>query len=256
MGNITTGDVQRFYNGIANQRTHSTANRYLTLLRLLFNKAKLWGNFYQDNPCTGIKKGREAAPRLRYLSAEEIQRLLLAAHPRLYPVLVCAVLTGMRRGEILGMDWEHVNFEQGTIYVPKTKSGKPRFVPLATKLREVLLSLGPQPQGRVFDLPIIMLRRYFDRAVRAAGIREFLFHDLRHTFASHFIMKTSDMPTLQQILGHSSPAMTLRYAHLSRGHLASEMALFESAITVNPPVSALAGHQVRHQPQITLSERP
>jgi len=73
------------------------------------------------------------------------------------------------------------------------------------------------------------------QAQAAAGLRDVHVHDLRHTFASHFIMRTNDLPALQKLLGHSTPAMTLRYAHLSKGHLASEMAAFESAVPTGLP---------------------
>ncbi|OGR83074.1 MAG: hypothetical protein A3J74_06515 [Elusimicrobia bacterium RIFCSPHIGHO2_02_FULL_57_9] len=173
-------------------------------------------------------------------------RLLAAAHPRLYPVLMCALLTGMRRGEILGLTWENVNLEHGTLYLLKTKSGKPREIPLQTKLHEVLSNLGPKPGGSVFELPLIMLQRYFDRALKQAGIFGCRFHDLRHTFASHFIMRTNNLPALQKLLGHSTPTMTQRYAHLGPGHLASEMAAFESAIPVKLQNPLLDGHQSGH----------
>jgi len=171
-----------------------------------------------------------------------MERLLAAVHPRLYPVLLCALLTGMRRGEILGLTWENVNLEHGTIYLLKTKSGKPREIPIQAKLRDLLMGLKPQATGSVFNLPLIMLLRYFKKALERSGISYFRFHDLRHTFASHFIMQTNNLPALQKILGHSTPAKTQRYAHLGPGHLASEMAAFESAIPVKPQMSMLGGH--------------
>ncbi|MBI5210745.1 MAG: site-specific integrase [Elusimicrobia bacterium] len=124
------------------------------------------------------------------------------------------------------------------IHLERTKSGKSRDIPICSKLHEVLTSLFPRPSGSVFDLPVIMLRRFFEQVVKAAGIHSFRFHDLRHSFASHFIMRTNDLPTLQALLGHSTPAMTQRYTRLSRGHLASEMAAFESAIPVSGPAIA------------------
>lgn len=93
IGEITTADVQRFYNEISGRRTAATANRYLSLLRSVFNKAETWGDFYGKNPCKGVKKGRETAHRLRYLMPDEMERLISAAHSRLYPVVVCALLT-------------------------------------------------------------------------------------------------------------------------------------------------------------------
>ena len=232
IGFIGAADVQRYYNKIAARASNATANRHLTFLRAMFNRAADWGDFHGENPCRGVKKQREAPHRLRYLSVEEMDRLLAVVHPKLYPILVCALMTGMRRGEIFGLDWENVSLEHDTIYLLKTKSGKPREIPIASKLRELFLSLGPKPKGRIFEVPVITHRRYFDKAMSAADIHGFRFHDLRHTFASHFIMRTNDLPALQRILGHSTPSMTLRYAHLSKGHLASEMAAFESAVPI------------------------
>jgi integrase len=251
-GAITAADIQGFYNTIAVRASNSTANRHLSLIKAIFNKALAWGDFYGVNPCSRLKKGKEPAHRLRYLNADEMAALLVAAHPRLYPVLACALLTGMRRGEIMGLDWQNVDLERGNIYILQSKSGKPREVPILSKLHEVLRALGPRKRGPVFNLPYIMLRRYFAKALRDTDITEFRFHDTRHTFASHFIMRTNDLPALQNILGHSSPAMTQRYAHLSRGHLALELAAFESAIPVGntprPPHLAQSWHTAPEAP--------
>jgi integrase len=136
----------------------------------------------------------------------------------------------MRQGELLRLDWKNVSLERLTIYILEAKSGKPREVPITNKLREVLETLGPKREGSVFDLPKITLRRHFEKAMAGAHIAGFRFHDLRHTFASHFIMRTNDLPALQRLLGHSTPAMTLRYAHLSNGHMAANMATFEAGM--------------------------
>lgn len=238
IGELSAGDIQRHYNVVAGRASAATANRHLTLLRSIFNKAMAWEDFYGDNPCSRVKRLHEAPHRLRYLSREEMAALLEVSHPRLRPIIVCALTTGMRRGEIFGLRWENVSLERSTIYLLRTKSGKPREVPIGNRLRTELEALRPTPNGQVFDLPLIMLRRYFNRALKDAAILGFRFHDLRHTFASHFIMKTNDLPTLQNLLGHSTPAMTQRYAHLSRAHLASAMAAFESAIPQPLPVPA------------------
>lgn len=253
IGSITAGDCQAFYNEIAAPRQegqpprYSTANRYLTLLRLIFNRAADWGEFHGDNPCGRVRKGKEPAHRIKFLSQEEMTRLLDVSHPRLRPIVACALLTGMRRGEMLTLTWENVSLETDTIHILRSKSGKARQVPVGAKLREVLTTLGPRESGSVFELSEIMLRRYFDVALRKAGILDFRFHDLRHTFASHFVMRTNDLPTLQMLLGHSSPVMTQRYAHLSKGHLATNVAVFESAIPLNGASGTLNGHQERHQ---------
>lgn len=245
LASITAEDIQRHLNAVAARASNATANRQLTVLKSIFSKARAWGLYHGESPAASVRNKPVEAGRLRYLSHDELTDLIDKAHPRLYPLLMCALLTGMRRGEILGLNWENVSLERDVIYILKAKSGKPRELPIPAKLRDVLLTLGPKASGPVFDLPVIMLRRYFERALKDARIAGFRWHDLRHSFASHFIMRTNDLPALQTLLGHASPAMTLRYAHLSKGHLASELAAFESAIPVKTavPVFGLAPNQ-------------
>lgn len=250
VGEITSADIQRFYNEIQARASASTANRYLTLLCSLFNKAKAWGHFYGDNPCSMVKKQREPNHRLRFLSKEEIKALYENAEPRLRPFLVAALHTGMRKGELLGLRWENVSLDRATIYILEAKSGKPREIPITGQLSKTLESLGPKPEGPVLDLPEIMARRLFEKARKAAklpaeGPDKVTIHTLRHTFASHFIMQTHDLPTLQRLLGHCTPTLTQRYAHLSKGHLASEMALFEAGLALKQPTPAPAACESR-----------
>lgn len=251
INDIKTGEIQQFYNEITNRTSAANATRHLVIICAIFNKALAWGDFYGRNPCLGVIKGRQAANRLRYLTLGEIRILLKYAPARLYPVLVCALLTGMRRGEILNLRWEHIDLNSRIIYILQSKSGKPREIPMASQLRDELLTLGPMESGIIFPLPIIMLHRFFDKTLKEANITGFRFHDLRHTFASHYIMRTHDLPALQGILGHSTPAMTMRYAHLSQGHLASNMAAFESTMPVKQLILAqnitLDGHPGGHQ---------
>lgn len=249
IGAIGSADVQRFYNKAIAKNCVATANKKLTLLRSVFNKAKVWGYFYGDNPCNQIKKLKEVSQRRRYLSLDEIKRLLEKAHSRLYPVVICALMTGMRRGEILRLSWENIDWERGIIHIRKTKSGKVREIPIASKLREVLAGLPGERVGPTFKLPDIMLTRFFARAIKEAAIDDFVFHDLRHTFASHYLMRTHDLPTLQNLLGHSTPLLTMRYAHLSRPHIQAGMALFEAGMAqpkIMPPVPAPGIYQVEH----------
>lgn len=244
IGQISVAEIQAFYNEIASRGrpgSPSTANRHLTLLSSVFGKAKSWGDFYGDNPCAAVRRQREANHRLRYLSQNEIDRLMRAAHPRLQPVLACAIMTGMRKGELLQLAWESVDLERQVIFILKSKSGRPREIPIAGLLKVILAGLGPRTNGSVFDLPDIMLRRYFDRALKDAKIEAFRFHDLRHTFASHFLMRTGDLPTLQRLLGHSTPILTLRYAHLSQAHIAAGMAVFEAGMALGAPETAGQG---------------
>jgi len=230
---ITIPDVLRYVNGVKERTSASTANRHHAILRAIFNRGIEWEKFDGPNPAAKVKPFRVENSRLRFLSKEEIGSLLESCSPRIYPLVVCALLTGMRRGEILGLAWENVNLAQDVLYVLKSKSGKPREIPIARKLREVLVALGPKKSGRLFEISDMTLRRDFPVALRAAGIENFRFHDLRHTFASHYVMRTNDLPATQKLLGHHSPVMTQRYAHLSTGHLKVGIELLDTGLDTN-----------------------
>ena len=224
---ITPLMVQEMRTKIKEKRSVSTANRYHALLREIFNKARDWEMFYGENPAAVTRLEKEPPNRLRYLSAHEIRNLLQACDVRLLPVIICALTTGMRRGEILNLKWTDLDLSRGIIYLTITKSGKAREIPIMPKLLDMFQQM-PRVGERVFDIPVITLRRHFDTALKKAGITGFHFHDLRHTFASHFIMKTGNLPALQNILGHSTPLLTQRYAHLSDAHLRENMGRLDS----------------------------
>ncbi len=232
---ITAGAVQDYYNAKRDRTSAATANRHVARLGHIFNSARKWKEFAGPNPVDDVEKEREENHKTRFLSQDEIRALLPQCGERLRPVVACALHTGMRRGEILGLRWENVDLEVGIIYVLQSKSGKPREVPVTPDLNAVFRSLRPRPEGKVFDLPEITVKRHFQRALRAAAIEDCRFHDLRHTFASHFAMTTGDLLALQRILGHSSIKMTQRYAHLSKAHLERKMRAFAEGLSLTPP---------------------
>jgi integrase len=247
-GDITAGELQELYNQLREKTSVANAIRYMTLVKSIFSRCIEWSMFYGDNPTLKVKLGQVDNHRLRYLSVDEMQRLLAACSTTIYPFVVCALMTGMRRGEMLNLTWDNVDTEHRMIYILNSKSGKPREIPIASKLLEVFESIPGSHTGNVFNLSEPTLRFHFEKALRDSGITDFRIHDLRHTFASHFIMKTSNMPVLQQILGHASSKMTQRYAHLAKGHLISEMQLFDSTMPVQRLDFHADGHLYGHQP--------
>jgi integrase len=121
----------------------------------------------------------------------------------LLPVVTVAVNTGMRKGEILGLTWERVDFARGVLRLEETKSGRRREIPMNQAVDAALARLaGPKAEGLVFrkrdGSEWGSIRTAFEAARRAAKIEAFRFHDLRHTFASHFMMSTGDLPVLQK----------------------------------------------------------
>jgi integrase len=141
-------------------------------------------------------------------------------------IVTLALSTGMRKGEILGLEWERVDLSSARISLYRTKNGTPRGVPLNRAAYEALIALEPDParrQGLCFrkrdDRAWGQIRTAFENAVRRAGLKDVRFHDLRHTTASHLVMRGASLRDVQEILGHRDLKMTQRYAHLSPAHL-------------------------------------
>jgi integrase len=135
-----------------------------------------------------------------------------------------ALHTGMRRGELLGLKWEQIR--NGFIYLKETKSGKSRQIPINERASDIFRDLRHKnqlksayvfcdSQGRQF----YQVKHSFTSACKKAGVEDFTFHDLRHTFASHLVMNGVGLKAVQELLGHADMTMTMRYAHLSPGHL-------------------------------------
>lgn len=158
-------------------------------------------------------KAKEAPHRIRFAAAEEFTRLMEAAHPDLRTIILCAVTTGLRRGNIFDLHWHQIDLDGSTITIPRTKSGKPHLVGIAPPLRAALARTPPrQRRGKVFDLTNI--KRRWRQALKAAEMVDFRFHDLRHTFASWARQNGADLADICEALDHSSVAVTQRYAHI------------------------------------------
>jgi len=158
--------------------------------------------------------------RLRFLSEEEIERLLPECAEHLRQIAVCAINSGMRKNEILTLKWKQI--KNGLVYLDKTKNGESRQVPINDDLAELFKEIRRE-QGLTskhvftyYGRRIKRIDRAFNAALDRADIQDFKFHDLRHTSASHFIMRGGSLKELQEILGHKDIKMTMRYAHLSQ----------------------------------------
>lgn len=216
----------------------ATINREIATLKHALSKAVEWKLLRKTarEELTAIKKYQEPDGRLRYLSGQaEADRLLQACDDSLRPIVLTALHTGMRKGELLGLTWDLVDMTHGFIRLKQTKNGKARALPL----NETLWSLFSGLRTRQ-DVPWVFhdaaghrwndIRHPFDGACESAGLTDFHFHDLRHTFASWLMMRGVPLATVSNLLGHTSPTMTLRYAHLSPKHLTS-------AVRVLDPIS-------------------
>jgi integrase len=119
----------------------------------------------------------------------------------------------MRRGELLGLRWENIDLARQTALLPDTKNGTPRTVPLSTAAVELLKSLPRNISGEVFPIKYFTLDAAFKRAVKRAGLKDFHFHDLRHTAITAMAVKLPNLIELSAVTGHKSLAMLKRYYH-------------------------------------------
>ncbi len=211
---ITPMEVEEYRAQRMTEVKPASVNREHQCLRHVFTKAMEWEKC-STNPAKGLKALAVNNKRLRYLSNEEIQTLLSHSDERIKPIVITALNTGMRRGELKNMKWKDIDFERGLIYVLKTKSGISRVLPMNSLLRKDLEGLH-QAGPWVFDTS--NLRKLYERAVTDARLYDVTFHTLRHTFASHLVMAGIDLRTVGDLLGHQKLDMTMRYAHLSRSH--------------------------------------
>lgn len=210
-------------------RSPSTANRYLAALSKAMSEAVREYHWIHENPVRRVAKESESQGRVRFLSDVERDRLLEAcrrsALKELELVVMLALTTGMRRGEILGLRWQDVDLQRRQAVLHNTKNRERRTAPLMPQVVDLLRGhakvrrldtdfVFPQP-GR--DRPLDVAR-WFNAAVKRAKIDDFRFHDLRHTAASYLAMSGATPPEIAAVLGHKTLAMVKRYAHLSDAH--------------------------------------
>lgn len=219
---IMTEDIEKFKVARAKEVKPATVNRELATLKTMMNKAVLWGKI-KESPAKNIQFLREPEGRVRYLEKEEIVKLLAKCSARIRPIVIVALNTGMRRGEILGLKWHDVDFQREIIALYDTKNGESRKIPMNVQARTALIRVRKHPESQyVFcngkGKPFVNIRKSFLQACEKADIINFHFHDLRHTFASQLVMAGVDINTTRELLGHKDIRMTLRYSHLSPDH--------------------------------------
>ncbi len=218
-------------------------DKYISILKAMFTKAAEW-EMVSEAVTKKVHNVKMFNPeeRLRFLTEKEIGTLLSVCASHLQPIVVTALHSGMRKGEILKLVWSQVDLEHGFILLAAkenkkankagTKSQRKREIPIDNTLRALLQSIPRHFIGEgesrelvpyVFHDPKTLkpygdIKTAFHTALENAKIADFHFHDLRHSFASHYVMNGGNIKTLQEILGHSNIKQTMRYAHLSREH--------------------------------------
>ena len=242
---ITTKMIEDYKTERVKIRNPKTVNHELSLVRHLYNKAILW-DYAKENPVKGVKFFRETLPPPRFLSQEEIEKLLDACTTiaqkdarckYIKTIVLTALHTGLRKSNILNLTWDQVDLKARRITVPTTKNHDPHTVPVDDALFEELKNLPTRFKGGyVFSDDGTVkgdVRKSFASVLKLAGIENFRFHDLRHTFASYLAMSGNNLRTVQDLLGHKSITMTLRYAHLSEEHLAEAVSKMSEKMKPN-----------------------
>ncbi len=210
--------TSRYKNGAA----ASTINRELGVMKAAFNLAIKEWEWCRTNPVSKVAMEKEDNKRYRWLTKGEEERIFLFSLPWLREIILFALHTGMRRGEILSLTWKGVDLFRKTVTVFHSKNGERRTIPVNQTVFDLLGSKAKVRQSKtelVFHsraftpINIDNLRRSFNLAIQRARIEDFHFHDLRHTFATRLVQSGVDIYKVQLLLGHKSPLMTQRYAH-------------------------------------------
>ncbi len=220
---ITPKDIEDFKSSRLETLKPATVNRELATLRHIINLAKRWKKFYGENPVSVSGLMTEDNHRDRVLSFEEEERLLACSADHLKPILITALNTGMRRGEILSLKWNNVDFDNSVFIISSTnnKSKKTKRVPVNSRLKKMLLELKFQNQKKsdfVFlgndERPLKDIKTAFQNACSRAKIEGLRFHDLRHTAGTRMVESGVGIVAISKILGHSSVELTMkRYLH-------------------------------------------
>ncbi len=200
------------------KRSPATVNRELSILSAILTLA-VDDELIPTNPCRRVRPLRMDNTRSRYLSKDEEARLLasLEGEEWLLNIVIMAIHTGMRRGEIFNLSWFDVDFARGIVHVRNTKTNKDRVVPMNATVRG-MLERQPKASAYVFPSPktggrLVDVKRKFDEARKAAGIADFRFHDLRHTAATRLADAGVNVVVIAEILGHGDIRTTKRYSH-------------------------------------------
>ena len=250
--------VSRWYDNLTavHELSPGTAVRHFNVMHHMMKKAAtIWtkDTGIDRNPADHVEVKRPDDQRDRYLSEDELRRLKVALDEKIYRkgtkdfnktfcrlrmIVLIAVTTGMRMSEIFGLKWSDVMYSEGLLAVrAKLKGGKMRYVPMPPELADELRRYMPQPANNVLYIAgnnheqifppkegakgeRQRVEGSFEDLLERADIQDFRFHDLRHTFASWYMMNGGDLYELAKILGHSNIKMTERYAKLAKQHIA------------------------------------
>jgi integrase len=195
---------------------------------LLKHAIREWGIPLAKNPVSDVAKPSPSKARERRLGTDELEQLEAATSretgQRLLPIIRFAIATGMRRGEIVAVQWCHVDLKECLLHIPVTKNGHPRTIPLSSAAIEILNGLARGPDGSpVFQVTASWVRFAWDQLARRSGIVNLHFHDLRHEAISRFFEKGLTIPEVALISGHRDVRQLFRYTHLRAENVVAKL---------------------------------
>lgn len=226
---LSSTHIAKYRDGRLKDVAGATVNKELNLIAHALETARReWGIYIPENPVRLIRRPQGAKSRDRRLTGDEGKRLLAACtdarNPFLLPIVKLAIETAMRQGEIVSLSWEHVDLKKRIAYLPETKNGEPRGLPLSTKAKATIKALPRSNTGRLFPgVTTEAVKRAFIRACKRAKIEDFHFHDLRHEATSRLFEKGLNPLEVASITGHKTLQMLKRYTHLRSEELAKKL---------------------------------
>jgi integrase len=223
---ITRRDISNGLFNLSDDLSNATINRYKAAISAVFTYACRELDL-PDNPVRHIPSRPENNLRVRYLSNDERGRLFKACKTsrwsKLYLLVLAAITTGARRGELLSLRWDDIDFDRRTAYVVTTKNGQPKVLPLTANVISELSKFNHKNRTLIFNSEIkpdrqMCFTKVWKSALSDADIDNFRFHDLRHTTASYLAQSGASLLEIADVLGHKQISVTKRYAHLCIDH--------------------------------------
>jgi integrase len=235
LGDLSPLAVERYKRERAKMVSPATVNRELALVKHMFNMATTWGQYSGLNPVRAVRFLPEDNFQFRTLSEDEERKLLACCSPYLQDLVVFAINTGLRLGDMLNLKWEEVDVERSILRRTVQKNRRVLELPLNETAGAVVSAwcgmkkcsyvfYNPETGDRFKDLWLGL-----KKACRKAGLEDVTWHTFRHTFASRLTRKGADLVTVKELLGHSDVSVTMRYAHTNAETKAKAVQLLSSS---------------------------
>lgn len=260
---VSPQEIERWLSGKSEKLKPATLNRYRALLSLAYRLGMQNGKVF-SNPARLVRQRKEENGRIRFLSTEEeqaLRKVMQKDYLQHEAELDVALNTGLRRSEQYGLTWDCVDFERRQLTVPRSKNGETRHIPLNDAAIAALRTTETYKNGNPYvflnsdGVRLQSPRFWFEAALGEAKLKDFTWHCLRHTFASRLVMSGVDLRTVQELMGHKTIQMTVRYAHLAPQHrLSAVQRLCDTEAVQNGPSDTRSDTGATRVDNVQLSE--